>query len=156
MSYIMEKGNEEKKQMILHSPICKTHLKDSIILFLIHISILLLLNFLGSSFVWIRLQVRHEYHFGFLFSLYFLCMKVKVAQSSPTLCNPMDSTVQGILQARILEWVAFPFSSGPFQPGDQTQVFHITGCSLPAEPQGKPKNIRVGSLSLLQQIFPTQ
>ena len=97
MSYIMEKGNEKIKQMKLHSPRCKTHLKDSIILFLIHISILLLLNFLGSSFVWIRLQGRHEYHFGFLFSLYFLCMKVKVAQSSPALCNPMDSTVQGIL-----------------------------------------------------------
>ena len=30
----------------------------------------------------------------------------------PTLCNPMDGTVNGILQARILEWVAFPFSRG--------------------------------------------
>ena len=37
-------------------------------------------------------------------------MKVKVAQSSPTLCDPMDYTLHGILQARILEWVAFPFS----------------------------------------------
>ena len=36
--------------------------------------------------------------------------KVKVAQSCPTLCNPMDYTAHGILQARILEWVAFPFS----------------------------------------------
>ena len=35
---------------------------------------------------------------------------VKVAQSCLTLCNPMDYTVHGILQARILEWVAFPFS----------------------------------------------
>ena len=34
----------------------------------------------------------------------------KVAQSCPTLCNPMDCTIHGILQARILEWVAFPFS----------------------------------------------
>ena len=39
-------------------------------------------------------------------------VKVKVAQSCPTLCNPMDYTVHGILQARILEWVAFPFSRG--------------------------------------------
>ena len=45
-------------------------------------------------------------------------MKVKVAQSYPTLCNPMDYTVHGILQARILEWVAFPFSRGSPQPRD--------------------------------------
>ena len=37
-------------------------------------------------------------------------VKVKVAQSCPTLCDPIDYTVHGILQARILEWVAFPFS----------------------------------------------
>ena len=48
-------------------------------------------------------------------------MKVKVAQSCLTLCNPMDYTVHGILQARILEWVAVPFSRGSFQPRDQTQ-----------------------------------
>ena len=40
--------------------------------------------------------------------------EVKVTQSCPTLCNPMDYTVRGILQARILEWVAFPFSRGIF------------------------------------------
>ena len=44
-------------------------------------------------------------------------MKVKVAQSCLTLCDPMDYTVRGILQARILEWVAFPFSRGSSQPG---------------------------------------
>ena len=37
-------------------------------------------------------------------------VKVKVAQSHPSFCNPMNYTVHGILQARILEWVAFPFS----------------------------------------------
>ena len=37
-------------------------------------------------------------------------MKVKVTQSCPTLCDPMDYTVHGILLARTLEWVAFPFS----------------------------------------------
>ena len=42
----------------------------------------------------------------------FLKVKVKVAQSCLTLCDPMDYTVHGILQARILEWVAFPFSRG--------------------------------------------
>ena len=48
--------------------------------------------------------------------------KVKVAQSCLTLCNPMDYTVHGILQARILEWVAFSFSRGSSQPRDRTQV----------------------------------
>ena len=52
-------------------------------------------------------------------------VKVKVIQSCPTLCDPMDYTVQGILQARILEWVAFPFSRGSSQPMDETQVSHI-------------------------------
>ena len=54
-------------------------------------------------------------------------LKVKVAQSCLTLCNPVDHTVHGILQARILEWVAFPFSRGSSQPRDWTQVSHIAG-----------------------------
>ena len=53
--------------------------------------------------------------------------EVKVAQSCPTLCDPMDYTVHGILQARILEWVAVPFSRGSSQPRDQLQVSHIAG-----------------------------
>ena len=54
-------------------------------------------------------------------------LKVKVAQFRPTLCDPMDYTVYGILQARILEWVAFPFSRGSCQLRDWTQVSHIAG-----------------------------
>ena len=55
-----------------------------------------------------------------------------VAQSCPTLCDPMDcsppgSSLHGILQARILEWVAKPSSRGPSQPRDWTQVFCIAG-----------------------------
>ena len=49
-------------------------------------------------------------------------VKVKVAQSCLTLCYPMDSTVHGVLQARILERVAFPFSRRSSQPRDQTRV----------------------------------
>ena len=68
-----------------------------------------------------------------------LKVKVKVIQLCPTLCDPMDFTIHGILQARILEWVAFPFSTSSSQPRDQTQVSHIAGrFFLPAEPQGKP------------------
>ena len=53
---------------------------------------------------------------------------VKVAQSCPTLCDPVDSTIHGILQARILEWGAFPFpSNGSSQLRDRTQVSPIAG-----------------------------
>ena len=56
-----------------------------------------------------------------------LNLKVKVTQSCLILCDPMDYTIHGILQARILEWVAFPFCKGSSQPRDQTQVSHIAG-----------------------------
>ena len=113
-----------------------------------------------------------------------MAMKVKMAQSCQTLCDAMIYTVHGILQARIVEWVAFPFSRGSSQPRDRTQVSYFAGrfshpstnqarpClaseirgdrarsgwygrrlqadSLPAEPQGKPKNTGVRSLSFLQ------
>ena len=56
----------------------------------------------------------------------------EVAQSCPTLCYPMDcsppgSSIRGIHQARILEWVAISFSRGSSQPRDRTQVSHIAG-----------------------------
>ena len=54
-------------------------------------------------------------------------VKVKVALSCPTLCNPMDYTVHGTLQARVLEWVAVPFSRGSSQPRVRTQVSCIAG-----------------------------
>ena len=53
--------------------------------------------------------------------------EVKVAQSCPILCDTMDYTVHGILQDRMLEWVAFPFSSRSSQPRDRIQVSHKTG-----------------------------
>ena len=53
--------------------------------------------------------------------------KWEVAQLCPTLCNPMDYTVHGILQARILDWVAFPFSRGSSQPRDWALVSRIAG-----------------------------
>ena len=59
-------------------------------------------------------------------------MKVLVTLLCPTLCETMDcsppgSSVHGIIQGRILQWVAFSFSRGPSPPRDQTQVLHITG-----------------------------
>ena len=52
---------------------------------------------------------------------------MKVSQTCPTLCDPLYCTVLAILQARILERVAFPFSTGSSQPRDQTQVSRIAG-----------------------------
>ena len=69
--------------------------------------------------------------------------------------NP-DYSVNGILQARILELVSFPFSRGSSQPEIKPRSPALQADSLPAEPQGKPKNTGVRSLSLLQRIFPTQ
>ena len=72
----------------------------------------------GSAFFMV--QLSHPYRF-------FHKVKVKVAQSCPTLCDPVDYTVHGILQARILDWVAISFSRGFSPPRDWTQVSHIAG-----------------------------
>ena len=82
--------------------------------------------------------------------------EVKIAQLCPTLCDPMNYTVHGILHIRILEWVAFPFSRRSSQPRGQTQVSHIVGKFFISWAKREPKNTEVGSLSLLQGIFLTQ
>ena len=79
--------------------------------------------------------------------------EVKVIQLCPTLCDPMDYTVHEILQARIQP---IP-SPGDFPyPGIEPRSPTLQVDSLPAELPGKPRNTGVGSLSLLQWIFPTQ
>ena len=90
---------------------------------------------MGTSYI----LLLHVFFFNFkLFILYcfFILMlerkavtklKVKVAQSRLTLRNSKDYTVHGILKARILEWVAFPFSMGSSQPRDRPQVSHLAG-----------------------------
>ena len=83
-------------------------------------------------------------------------VKVKVAQLCLTLCDPMDYTVHGILQVRILECVPFPSPGDLPNPGIEPRSPALQVDSLPAGPQGKPKNTGVSSLSLLQRIFPTQ
>ena len=66
-----------------------------------------------------------------------------VIQSRLTLCNPKDCglpafSVCGILQARILEWVAMPSSRGPSQPRIEPRSATLQADSLPSEPSGKP------------------
>ena len=70
--------------------------------------------------------IKRLFSFSSLSAIRVMCVIcVKVAQSRPTLCDPMDYTVHGILLARILEWVAFPSSRGSSQSRDQTQVSYI-------------------------------
>ena len=61
-------------------------------------------------------------------------------------------TVHRILQGRILEWVVVPFSRGSSQPRDQPRSLALRADSLQAEPQGKPKNAGVGSVSLTSPV----
>ena len=80
-------------------------------------------------------------------------------------CSLPGFSIHGIFQARILEWVAMSFSRGSSRPRNRTRVSCIASTrftiwatreAITSEPQAKPKSIGVGSLSLLQQIFPTQ
>ena len=63
-------------------------------------------------------------------------MKVKVAQLCPIFCDPIDYTVHGILQARILDWVAYPFSKDLLNPGVEPGSPALQVDFLPAEIPG--------------------
>ena len=102
---------------------------------------------LSLFFFYIQSCLKHTDSFNF--SVMQAVCEVKVAQSCPTLCNPVDYTVHGILCCLSLLQGIFPTCGGPRCPALQKN-------SLPAEPQGKPENTGVGSFSLLQWIFPTQ
>ena len=88
--------------------------------------------------------------------------KVLVTQLCPTLCDPMNcsppsSSVHGISQARILEWVAIPFSRRSSQPRDPSCVScvsYIAGDSSPSKPPGEtiPSNYLLQSLSSVLEI----
>ena len=78
----------------------------------------------------------------------------------PTLCDPMDyslpgSSVQRILQARILEWIAIPFSRGSSWPWDWTRSPVVKADSLLSEPWGKPYNVG-GPYSISWKIYRTK
>ena len=82
----------------------------------------------GTTLTLARLHILCWIEVGRVESLpCFQSEKVKVAQSCPTVCDPMDYIAHGILQARILEWVAFPFSRGSYQLRDRAKVSHIAG-----------------------------
>ena len=68
-----------------------------------------------------------------------LKVKVKVSQSCPTLCDPIDYAVHEILQARILEWGSLSLlQGGLLNPGIEPRSPALQADSLPSEPPGKP------------------
>ena len=85
-------------------------------------------------------------------------MKVKVSKSCPTLCDSMDYTVHGILQARILEWIAVCFSRVSSWPRNQTGSPALQADSLPTElyiqPDSSTQDQQVKLGSLQTQLLP--
>ena len=84
-------------------------------------------------------HARKSVHFQALLKSYCYCL---VSKSCPTLCNPVDysppgSSVYGVLQAKILEWVTILFSRGSSPPRDQTQISCIAGRLFITESSGK-------------------
>ena len=77
-----------------------------------------------------------------LYSMFSLKLKVKITHLCLTFCDPMDCIVHGILQARILEWVAFPFSRGSSNTGIKPLSPTLQEDSFPAEP---PRNFSLVS-----------
>ena len=74
-----------------------------------------------------QITLLFELKFFYANSLYEVKVQVLVAQSRPTLCNPIDYTVHGILQARILAWVAIFYYRGSSWPRAETLVSHVAG-----------------------------
>ena len=112
----------EKETLISHSPFLQP-LATTNWLSAHMSSPTLVISYKWNHIMWVPLSLLSLH---IMFSR-FICVCVKVAQSHSTLCDPMDYTVHGILQAKILEWVAFPFSRESTQPRDWTQVSHIAG-----------------------------
>ena len=90
----------------------------------------------------------------------------EVVQSCPTLCDPMDcslpaSSIHGIFQARVLEWVAISFSRGLPDPGLKPRSPTLQAAALPSEPLGKlqsqiPVLIKRNQSSLEERMIPVQ
>ena len=97
-------------------------------------------------------------------SIAFTCMHAKLLQLCPTLCDRMDcsppcSSVHGILQARILEWVTKPTSRGSSQPKDQNCISSVSSIgrragSLPLAPPGEASQVsHITTISFLVYVY---
>ena len=81
---------------------------------------------------------------------------ISESESRFWICDSVNYKVHEVLQARMLEWVAFPSPGDLLNPGIEPRSPTLQANSLSDELPGKPQNTGVGSLSLLQQIFPIQ
>ena len=83
----------------------------------------------------------HNYNYFFMQSCVSVlsCALLRPTLCDPLGCSPLGSSVHGILQARILEWVAMFSSRESSQPRDQNRVSCITGSFFTTEPLGRPK-----------------
>ena len=85
-----------------------------------------------------------------------LLSRLRLSATPWTVACPAPLSVE-VLQARILEWIGYSLLQGIFpNPGIEPRSATLQADSLPPEPAGKPQNPGLGSLSLLQGIFPTQ
>ena len=81
-------------------------------------------------------------------------MKVRVAQLCPTLCDPLDCTVYGILQARYWHGQPFPSPRDLPNPGIEPRSPELQADSLPAEPPGKPRVVGWGRRKMKRRRRP--
>ena len=87
----------------------------------------------------------------------YVCLRAKLLQLCPTLCNPMDCrppgfSVKWIFQERILEWITISFSRGSFQPNNPTHMSclsFIAGGFFTIEPPGKLVKIIISKMGFL-------
>ena len=94
-------------------------------------------------------QLKFVYISEFTHSVTALCLTL----CNPMDCSPPDSSVYGVFQARILEWVAISFSRGSSQPSDQTRVYvsSLAGGFFTAEPPGKPRSYLTKGIHSLKE-----
>ena len=92
-------------------------------------------NTIIKMLIWVTFTIYHSKASGYIYGIVYNYSSEKwkwVAQSCPTLCDTMDcslpgSSLHGIFQTRVLEWVAISFSRGSSWPRDRTGVSHIVG-----------------------------
>ena len=111
---------------------------------------------LTVSFMVQKLLSSMRYHL-FIYCFIFVTVTVKITQQCPTLSNPVDcsssgSSVHGILQEKLLEWIAFPFSRDLPNSGIKPGFPALQADSLPSEPPVKPIAIRDWSEKILLQF----
>ena len=108
---------------------------------------------LSLRFSW-NFKIARDFHS--IFQILYICCGCLVAKLYLTLCDPMDysppgSSVHGIPQARVLEWLAISSSRGPFRPRGQTCVssvyLHSQEASLLLAPPGKPTVYYISNLN---------